>query len=62
MSTIDTFWKIEQATGNGYYITHDGSYSTRKAAEHEAARHPNARAVLYQTGTGNGPVRAHETA
>lgn len=54
----DFFYKIEQAVGNGLYIVLDDVFATRKAAEAEAARHPNACAVLYMTGRGAGAVRA----
>ena len=38
-------WRIIEAMGGGYYIRHDGLYTTKEAAEREAAKYPNARAV-----------------
>lgn len=59
------FYKIEEAVGDGYYITWEGIFSTLEAAEAciEQSKNSNARAVLYQTGGWpshgqGGPVRA----
>lgn len=38
-------WRVIEAVGGGYYIRHDGLYTTKEAAEREAAKYPNARAV-----------------
>lgn len=52
------FWKVEETVGNGCYFTHDGIYATSEAAEREAKKYPNARAVCYTSGGwGTGPQR-----
>jgi hypothetical protein len=64
---INSFYKIEERVGDGYYITWDGIFETIKAAEQRikthAANTKDCRVVLYQTGYGcrrRGPVRAEE--
>lgn len=51
------FWKVEESVGQ-YYFRHDGLYTTREAAEREASKYPNARAVpMIRGGWGDGPQR-----
>lgn len=54
----DFFWKVEESVGRGLYIVWPDSYSSRLQAERAIGDNPNARAKLYQTGKGDGPVRA----
>lgn len=58
----DYFWKVELDVSGGYYIVSEESYSTREAADASItpALRDISRAVLYQTGKGQGPVRAEE--
>lgn len=58
----DTFWMIEEAVGRGFYITHEGSFSDKGAAQAIIDRFPpvmsrRMRPALYQTGRYNGPIR-----
>jgi len=57
------FWKIELATGAGYYITLEGIYSTKEGAEAAISRDTLAdhmRAVPYVRGKYNGAERCEE--
>lgn len=56
----DFFWKVELSVSGGLYIVSEETYSTREAAEASItpALRDVSRAVLYQTGKGQGPVRA----
>ena len=57
------FWKIELATGAGYYIVLEGIYSTKERAEAAISRDPLAdrmRAVRYVRGKYNGAERCEE--
>lgn len=53
------FWKIEQATGGGYYIVHDGTYTTPEGAVSAFPKDGgNYRVQEYQQGRGtDGPER-----
>lgn len=69
---INTFYIIEERVGGGNYITWDGIFSTKEAAEQRIKTHAantkdcrvsqfkyteNCRVVEYQRGTNKGPVR-----
>jgi hypothetical protein len=60
----DYFWKVETRVSGGYYIVSPETYSTQEAADASItpALRDVSRAVLYKTGSGNGPVRAEEDA
>ncbi len=54
------FWKIELATGGGYYIVLEGIYATREGAEKAISQDTLAklmRAVPYCRGKYSGPER-----
>lgn len=55
-----TFWRVEEATGQGCYIVLPGLFETRGAAEQAIANersNQGMRAALYRTGRWNGAER-----